>query len=215
MAAEVAMAPPSAMRIEGDEVIGTSRSMASSIKVRVPLSAASSRLGGLGAELSTALVGRALEVFVDVERACSRFDPASPLSIANADPHSWHQGSAILLDALSAARTAHRLTDHRFDPRVLDAMIALGYTNAIRFEEGKSVTVAETMPAPVPPSGRWRPRVLPRLGRFHLGGERVDLGGIGKGLAVRWSADRLRRHCQDFLIEAGGDCYCSGSSADG
>jgi thiamine biosynthesis lipoprotein len=42
----------------------------------------------------------------------------------------------------------------------------------------------------------------------------VDLGGIGKGLAVRWAAHQLADVTRGYLVEAGGDCYCAGQPAD-
>ena len=41
----------------------------------------------------------------------------------------------------------------------------------------------------------------------------VDLGGIGKGLALRWAADRAAKLLPDrsgFLLDAGGDIAVSG-----
>ena len=45
----------------------------------------------------------------------------------------------------------------------------------------------------------------------------IDLGGIGKGLALRWAARRLDRlGVASFLLEAGGDLVASGAGpADG
>ncbi|HYM82727.1 MAG TPA: FAD:protein FMN transferase, partial [Candidatus Dormibacteraeota bacterium] len=46
----------------------------------------------------------------------------------------------------------------------------------------------------------------------------VDLGGIGKGLALRWSADRLRARLPEgagALLEAGGDVVAVGPAPDG
>ena len=42
----------------------------------------------------------------------------------------------------------------------------------------------------------------------------VDLGGIGKGLAVRWASELLATEFGSFVVDAGGDCYCAGD-ADG
>jgi thiamine biosynthesis lipoprotein len=63
--------------------------------------------------------------------------------------------------------------------------------------------------AAVPPSGPWRPGVDARRREVRIGVNPIDLGGIGKGLAIRWSAERLRARGTSFLIEAGGDCYLS------
>lgn len=44
----------------------------------------------------------------------------------------------------------------------------------------------------------------------------IDLGGIGKGLALRWAAARLERAgARDFLVEAGGDLVARGNDLDG
>jgi thiamine biosynthesis lipoprotein len=46
----------------------------------------------------------------------------------------------------------------------------------------------------------------------------VDLGGIGKGLALRWAADRIAPHLPDgagALIDAGGDLVTVGIAPDG
>jgi thiamine biosynthesis lipoprotein len=42
----------------------------------------------------------------------------------------------------------------------------------------------------------------------------IDLGGIGKSLAVRWASEELQEHFDEFLLDAGNDCYCEGSGPD-
>ena len=44
----------------------------------------------------------------------------------------------------------------------------------------------------------------------------IDLGGIGKGLTLRWTSGRLERAgARDFLLEAGGDLVARGHDPDG
>ena len=43
----------------------------------------------------------------------------------------------------------------------------------------------------------------------------MDLGGIGKGLAVRWAAQALASAGTGHLVDAGGDCVVGGRSPDG
>jgi thiamine biosynthesis lipoprotein len=66
------------------------------------------------------------------------------------------------------------------------------------------------------PTGQWRPGVLARPDGWHLhvGGRPIDLGGIGKGLAVRWAAGCLAGAGRGFLVNAGGDCALSGTAPD-
>ncbi len=48
-----------------------------------------------------------------------------------------------------------------------------------------------------------------------LGGTEVDLGGIAKGYAIDRAAEALRaRGARDFIVNAGGDLYVSGSRGD-
>jgi thiamine biosynthesis lipoprotein len=53
-------------------------------------------------------------------------------------------------------------------------------------------------------------RLAVRIGR-----EPVDLGGIGKGLAVRWAAELLSGAGRAALVEAGGDLMALGAGPDG
>jgi len=186
-------------------VIGRTRAMATDISITV--------VGEDRARLQAA-VDQALNVFRDVESQCSRFDPRSALMKANAAPAAWIAVPPYCFDALAAAAAAYRRTCGRFDPRVHDDLCRLGYGRSLAFEAGDVVLRAESARGR-PELPEWKPRFRPRLGLVHLGGYRVDLGGIGKGLSVRWAVDTLRAHTDDFLVEAGGDCYAAGCAPDG
>lgn len=159
-------------------------------------------------------------VFTEVARDCTRFGPVGPLVAANADPGAWHDAPPALAHALVQAQRAHRATDGLFDPRVLDVLAAWGYDRTLPFtddgpgpvvEPRRTAAVAGTAPTP------WEPRVERRTHgwRIHLGGVPVDLGGIGKGLAVRWAAAFLARAGQAFLLDAGGDLAVRGPAPHG
>ena len=161
------------------------------------------------------LVDEALGVFSDVEVACTRFDPESPLMRANAHPDRWHRVPPLLYRALGEAFRAHQRTGGRFDPRVLRDLVGLGYDRSLPFEAGP-VEVPRCQAVARRAHGPWRPRFRggPSLA-VHLGGVPVDLGGIGKGLAVRWASERLAGRTAAHLIEAGGDCWAAGTGPDG
>ena len=153
----------------------------------------------------------ALDVFARVEQACSRFRPTSALSRCNARPGRWHHAPKPLVRAVEEAARAHRETGGAFDPRVHDRLVQLGYSRSFGSGPRPSAGAAP----PVPLQGPWRPRTHGRAGMVHLGGARIDLGGIGKGLALRWSAEVMRTRTEDFLIEAGGDVITAGSPGSG
>ena len=158
---------------------------------------------------------RALDVFAHVEQVCSRFGSTSALVRCNARPRAWHRAPRTLVKAVAEARRAYRETGGAFDPRVHDRLVELGYRES--FGRGPTAGPGEDRPVPEPAAamGPWRPRAAARLGLLNLGGVRIDLGGIGKGLALRWAAEVVREATGNFLIEAGGDVVTSGSPGGG
>ena len=147
-------------------------------------------------------------VFSETERACTRFDPTSDLSQLNQSPQSWHKVSPLCFTAIQNAYEAYQLTDFLFDPRILTDLLALGYRNSCTTE--KPDTRSDQTLGTRNPLPQWEPEFRTdnqvRVGEFP-----IDLGGIGKGLALKWSAGAIQSGQSHFLIEAGGDCVCSGS----
>jgi len=198
-----------AERVEG-EIIATTRAMATDVTVKV------APFPGHHDEARTnEAIQSALGVFHEIEKACTRFDPSSPLMRANASPARWHQVPPVLFRALEEASSAHQRTAGRFDPRVIVELVALGYDRTLAFSTGAVTTTPRaSQPSSARPRDPWNPRF--RGGTLEvLLGDAVDLGGIGKGLAVRWSSQLLASVTPNFLVEAGGDCYCSGVAPDG
>jgi thiamine biosynthesis lipoprotein len=149
-----------------------------------------------------------LDEFERGEAAMSRFRDASELTAVNraAGTSAVSRPSPRLRRALVSADRAWRVTGGRFDARVLVDLDRLGYRGAALGEPGPDAPTASRLD-----------RVIQRVGR---GGMRVadpiDLGGIGKGLALRWTAARLERAgAGDFLVEAGGDLVARGDDPDG
>ena len=156
----------------------------------------------------------ALQVFTDVDRTCTRFSPDSDLMRANARGDEFVTVDRYCLDALVEAYAAYRRTHGRFDPRVLDDLVRLGYAESYRRSQPQART-GKCALAPRPARAPWEPRFRGSTSAVKVGAHAVDLGGIGKGLAVRWAAARLRLHgLGDFFVEAGGDCFCSGRPSD-
>ena len=183
------------------------RSMATDVTLRVVDPRASA---------ATAL-DLAEQAVLRVAASCTRFDPDSPLMRANAAPRRWHEVPVELYDALRAAADAYADTDGRFDPRVLGVLVSWGYDRSLAFRSG-DVAVSPGAPAgraAVPGRRRWRPRFDPDRRAVRLGTVPVDLGGIGKGLAVRWASQQLAGSGSATLVEAGGDLQVSGAGPDG
>jgi thiamine biosynthesis lipoprotein len=118
--------------------------------------------------------------------------------------------SRRLAAALSAADRAGRVTAGRFDARVLAALERLGSVGV------RQAWDPATGPPRTPPvegdagANRFMHR-QGRRGEINLLAP-VDLGGIGKGLALRWAARRAAAVLggAGFLLEAGGDIASRG-----
>jgi thiamine biosynthesis lipoprotein len=153
------------------------------------------------------------ELFAEVERQCTRFDAASDLMQANAAAESWQVVGSYCYDALVAAYDAHLMTVGMFEPRVLATLTALGY-GASRLSCEPAADTIDNLPAPH--NQAWSPEFDDSTSAVRIGPHMIDLGGIGKGLTLRWAAETLRRNgCRTFLVDAGGDLVADGAGPDG
>jgi thiamine biosynthesis lipoprotein len=164
----------------------------------------------------------AAQEFSAHERTLSRFDPASELSALNRLGSRWTPVSPLLFRALTVADELRRQTGGLYNPAILPALEAAGYDRS--FEElaqtgsGRSQTKPGSawQPGhPIPVTHEQPYELRPRRRTVRLvPGARLDLGGIGKGLAVDAAAAALRS-AHGFLVDAGGDIRIGGVSPDG
>jgi thiamine biosynthesis lipoprotein len=149
-------------------------------------------------------------LFQHWEQALSRFREDSELSRLNALAGRPVVVSELLLDALAAALAAARATAGLYDPTLLRALERLGYDRS--FEK----LPAQAAPASgaAAPGGAWRRIQLDRRSRTVTlpAGVAVDLGGIGKGMAVDAAIERLRAGgLAAAMVNAGGDLRVLGT----
>ena len=183
------------------DAVASFKSMASVVNVRLRGAVA----GGEN------LVGAVRAVFAEVETQCTRFDPTSALMRANAAGDAWCRVPTRCYNAIREAARAYRTTAGRFDPRVLRALQTMGYDRSLPFARGVVVPGGHAPGIHAP----WQPEFDHGNSAVRVGTEPIDLGGIGKGLALRWAAECVAAECAAFLIEAGGDCYLAGDGPSG
>lgn len=151
------------------------------------------------------------EIFSEVEQCLSRFLPNSELSALNRSGGEPFQASSLLFEAVSLAIIAAQDTNGVFDPTVLTALEQAGYDRS--FEQMGQAG----RPTHLQPTRTLRPdyrAVLCDPGRHTIrltGGQRIDLGGIGKGLAVD-RALAATTFLPDRCIAAGGDIAVRGNA---
>jgi FAD:protein FMN transferase len=135
-----------------------------------------------------------------VDVALSRFRADSELTALNrlAGTGRLVAVSWRLRTAIATVHRAGRLTDGRFDARVLGALERIG-------EHGAELAPTANLDAGGRRTG----------GRVHAPDVPLDMGGIGKGLALRWASARAMSVLPPgagLLLEAGGDLVQAGTA---
>jgi thiamine biosynthesis lipoprotein len=160
--------------------------------------------------LSPAL-GAVDRVVAEFDRACSRFRDDSELSALNAAAGKSVRVGPVLLEAVSVALRAARLTGGDVDPTVGEALIALGYDRDFAVLERSGAATAG--PRPVASIPGWRTVQVDSHQRTirTAPGVILDLGATAKALAAdRAAADACAAAGCGVLVSFGGDLAIAG-----
>lgn len=144
---------------------------------------------------------RVEDLFTRVEARLTRFNQHSELCRLNALSEQWVPVSGLLWDVIRQALALAQETAGLFDPTLLPALEATGYTHSFsRMARETSGTAASAR------LGRWFDvRLNPARQAIWLPAEvRLDLGGIGKGYTAEL-ARALLAEAGPALVDAGGD----------
>ena len=168
----------------------------------------------------------------EFDRACSRFRPDSELSAVNAAAGATVRVGPVLLEAMSAALRAARLTGGDVDPTVGQALMALGYDRdfdelrTAAYGRGRQVAVdaRAVRVAPAAAGSRmigtvpgWRTvRVDEEAGTISVpAGVILDLGATAKALAAdRAAAEAGEAAGCGALVSFGGDLAIAGPAPE-
>lgn len=166
------------------------------------------------ADAAIAQILRAAPIwFEQWESRFSRFRATSELCALNASAGEWFPASAEMCDVIRLALDAAAMTNGLFNPLVLPAVEAAGYTHSFTpdgtFVPGDAPQNDAAYAAQVPSWQTIRLDVQHRCVQLppHT---RIDLGGIVKGWAAQQTADRLAQWGA-CLVDAGGDMAAHGS----
>jgi len=153
-------------------------------------------------------------VVAEFDQACSRFRDDSELSLVNAAAGAAVRAGPVLLEAVTVALRAARLTGGDVDPTVGQALISLGYDRDFaalsRGEDGAAASPGARALASVP---GWRTvTVDPELGTIRVaGGVSLDLGATAKALAADRAATEASAAAGcGVLVSFGGDLAIAG-----
>jgi FAD:protein FMN transferase len=145
----------------------------------------------------------------ELERRWSRFLPASDVSRLNTTPEAFVIVSPDTVDLLATMKQAWSLSGGRYDPTLLTAINAAGYSRS-HDGSGRKSSTAEPRPAvgTIADVGLHRAvsaAVVPA-------GVGIDPGGIGKGLAADLVVtELLEQGSAGALVGVGGDLAAAGT----
>lgn len=189
---------------EIEETSRSWRAMGTLIEVRVP---------DLPRAEAVEAIRRVRRRVEELEAAMTLYRPESPLVAINARPEGrWMEAPVELVDAVAGAALASAATGGAYDPTVAPAMRAWGlYDLEGREADPRVLAVWRSRPGPSAIEVGTADRRLRRLdARMEL-----DLGGIGKGIAVDESLALLRRAgSRAALANLGGEIGVLGAPQD-
>ncbi|MEZ4706140.1 MAG: FAD:protein FMN transferase [Caldilineaceae bacterium] len=146
-------------------------------------------------------------LFAANERTLSRFDAASELSALNRCGGEWCGVSPLLWDVVKQALALAARTGGLFDPTLLNALEAAGYTRSFALMQTEGEPRGQAI-SPEPPRQHngWSAVALDQNGpAIKLPADvRLDLGGIGKGYTAQQAVELLAPW-GPCLVDAGGD----------
>jgi thiamine biosynthesis lipoprotein len=159
------------------------------------------------------LAPRAFDRLRTMERAWSRFQPHSELNRLHEHPGDWVHVSHDLFVALQWCERLHGETEGRFDPSIRNALEDWGYDRTFREIDQAAPAPAHSAAAPGLAGLALRRldeavRLAPDL--------RLDLGGLGKGLAADLLAgELLAMGAAGAYVCMGGDIAVAGDVPEG
>ena len=149
----------------------------------------------------------------ELEQSWSRFVPGSELNRLHHQAGRWVKVSHELFVALRWCQRLHEETDGRFDPSIRTALEDWGYDRTFREIDQQRPAPDHSVPSPGLAGLELRRddeavRLAPGL--------RIDLGGIGKGLAADLLAgDLLFMGAKGAYVSVGGDIAVAGDTPYG
>lgn len=163
---------------------------------------------------ATALLEKARHYAATLETTWSRFIPTSDVSRLNTARGRLVRISPDTEVLIRHLLAAYEATDGLFDPFVLPALIAAGYSTSLA-GDGRASCAATAPIARPSASSAYLETVDGETWCRLLDGATLDPGGLGKGLAADIIAERLMLDgALGVLVSMGGDIRCMGSSPD-
>ena len=159
-----------------------------------------------------------LNIFHKVVAQFTRFSRSSELGILNKSNGESVQVSAELFNLIRFGLEISNLSNGIFDITIIDLLEKYGYTKDYNFERLGTPQLKREIEKLLNTRPSFRDIELDPDNltiKLHPG-QKIDLGSIGKGYAIKLAKDYiLGQNITNFLINAGGDVYAYGANQDG
>lgn len=168
----------------------------------------------LGTVYTREKIDEAYGQFEYVVKNFTRFSQDSQLSLFNHD--SSNPISPELFYLVDYALKLAHTTSGRFDPTIIDILEMYGYDSHKRFDNLSDKQLFNRIKSNINSRASFNEIITDRSKKTItlMNNQRIDLGSIGKGYAIRLAKEILNEF-DHFLIEAGGDVYAKGSNEEG
>lgn len=169
---------------------------------------------------STVEINDAIELafgeFDRIVKKFTRFNQDSELSNLNRNGGNWTGVSEEFVMLVNKMLDLSKATDGAFDPTVIDFLETYGYDPNYDFSKLDNPDLNNMVEKMAKERPSWREiEVNEQENKVKLAaGQRIDLGGIGKGYAIDCAYDHLDKF-ENFLIDGGGDIRCKGLNDKG
>lgn len=171
-------------------------------------------------DVSTVLANDAIEnglaEFRRIVKLYTRFADDSQLSDLNRRGGEWVEVSPEFFMLISQMVEMSRQTNGAFDPTIIDFLEIYGYDKNYDFSKLDNPTLDKMVQDTADTRPSWQDIEFDQqnLKVKLVKGQRLDLGGIGKGYAIDCASKHLQK-THNFLIDGGGDLYGQGLNLQG
>jgi len=153
----------------------------------------------------------AYDEFDRIVKKYTRFNENSELSNLNRNSGEWVKVSDEFITLIKYMLDLANKTDGVFDPTIIDLLEMYGYDKNYDFSKLENPDLENNIKTYMKTRPSFREIQLDeKQNKVKLfNGQKIDLGGIGKGYAIDCAYERLSK-LSNFLIDAGGDIRVKG-----
>ena len=155
--------------------------------------------------------------FDRIVKQYTRFNEDSELSNLNRNSGNWVQIDKEFFELIEYMLNLAKETDGCFDPTIIDFLETYGYDKNYDFSKLDNPKLDDMVKSIAEKRASFKDIELDKknLKVKLVKGQRIDLGGVGKGYAIDCAYDQLSKVSDNFLIDAGGDIRAKGKNENG